>query len=180
MFGIQSIEQLYFYILIFCTILSVVLFLVGDILQFDGPIDPVLIVPWVAFVSLFGYLGEKLSTLGSGWVFLIAAMLSSVIVFLLNFYVLVPLKNSESTISVSEKTLEGRSATVVTPIPVKGMGEITISNVTGTMSRPATFYTEQEEPIDKGKEVLIIEVRERVCYVVPYVENFLNKKEKSK
>lgn len=172
MFGIQSIEQVYFYILIFCTILSVVLFLVGDILQFDGPIDPVLIVPWIAFVSLFGYLGETLSSLGSGWVLIIAILLSSVIVFLLNFYILIPLKNSESTLSVSEKTLEGRVAIVITPIPVKGMGEITISNVTGTMSRPAAFYKEQETPINKGEEVLIIEIRERVCYVVPYVENF--------
>lgn len=171
-FGIQSIEQVYFYILIFCTILSVVLFLVGDILQFDGPIDPVLIVPWIAFTSLFGYLGESLSTLGSGWILAIAILLSSVIVFLLNFYILIPLKNSESTISSSEKTLEGRVATVITPIPIKGMGEITISSVTGTMSRPASFYKEQETPISKGEEVLIIEVRERVCYVVPYVENF--------
>lgn len=172
MFGIQSIEQVYFYILIFCTILSVVLFLVGDILQFDGPIDPVLIVPWIAFVSLFGYLGETLSTIGSVWIFIIAVLLSSVIVFLLNFYILIPLKNSETTISVSEKTLEGRVATVVTPIPIKGMGEITISSVTGTMSRPAAFYTEQDGQINNGEEVLIIEVRERVCYVVPYVENF--------
>lgn len=61
---------------------------------------------------------------------------------------------------------------MVTPIPIKGMGEITISNVTGIMSRPATFYTDQETQINKGEEVLIIEVRERVCYVVPYVENF--------
>lgn len=172
MFGIQSIEQVYFYMLIICTILSVVLFLIGDILQFDGPIDPILIVPWIAFTSLFGYIGETLTTLGSSWVFAIAVLLSSIIVFLLNFYILIPLKNSESTISVSEKTLEGRVATVVTPIPIKGMGEIAISNVTGIMSRPATFYTEQETQINKGEEVLIIEVRERVCYVVPYVENF--------
>ena len=67
MFGIQSIEQVYFYMLIICTILSVVLFLIGDILQFDGPIDPILIVPWIAFTSLFGYIGETLTTLGSGF-----------------------------------------------------------------------------------------------------------------
>jgi len=172
MFGVQSIEQLYFYILIFCTIVSVVLFLIGDILQFDGPVDPVLIVPWVAFVSLFGYLGETLTKSSSFWIFIFSIVLSSIIVFLLNFYVLIPLKNSESTISVSEKTLEGRTATVITPIPIHGMGEITISNVTGTMSRPAACYKEQENQINKGEEVLIIEIKERVCYVVPYKENF--------
>ena len=28
---------------------------------FDGPVDPMLIIPWIAFTSLFGYLGEELT-----------------------------------------------------------------------------------------------------------------------
>ena len=36
--------------------------------------------------------------------------------------------------------MEGRVATVITPIPVRGMGEIQLKSVTGSLSRPAAFY----------------------------------------
>ena len=91
----------------------------------------------------------------------------------MNFYILVPLRNSEASIAVSEKDLEGRKATVITPIPVKGMGEIKISSVTGIITRPASFYQPQEIEVKAGSDVLIIEIKNRVCYVVPYQENFL-------
>ena len=35
--------------------------------------------------------------------------------------------------------MEGRVATVITPIPVRGMGEIQLKSVTGSLSRPAHF-----------------------------------------
>lgn len=165
-------EQIYFYTLVICAVISILLFLFGDVFDFDGPIDPMLIVPWIAFFSLFGYLGEKLTDVASSWIIVIAIIISSIIVFLLNFYILVPLRHSEASISVSEKTYEGRLATVVTPIPIKGMGEIVINSVTGTISRPAAFYTEQEKEVIAGSKVLIIEIKNRICYVVPYKENF--------
>lgn len=78
------------------------------------------------------------------------------------------MKHAESTLSTSEKTLEGQIATVVTPIPIQGMGEIQLKSVTGSISRPACFYTPQEKMIGRGEKVLIIEVRDCVCYVTPY------------
>ena len=33
--------------------------------------------------------------------------------------------------------MEGRVVTVITPIPVRGMGEIQLKSVTGSLSRPA-------------------------------------------
>lgn len=50
-------DQIYLYVLIGCAILAFLLLLFGDIFDFDGPIDPMLIIPWFAFTSLFGYLG---------------------------------------------------------------------------------------------------------------------------
>ncbi|MGX6979779.1 hypothetical protein ACWN8V_11085 [Vagococcus elongatus] len=170
--GVQ-LETIYFYALLICAGIAVLLFLFGDIFDFDGPVDPMLIVPWVAFTSLFGYLGEQFVDLSSISIFLLSGGISTLLVFLLNFYIIVPLRNSEATISISEKDMEGRIATVVTPIPVKGMGEIQFKSVTGSLTRPATLYEPQEEPILAGKEVLIIEIKERVCYVVPYKENFI-------
>ncbi|MFI3620698.1 hypothetical protein [Vagococcus fluvialis] len=167
------LDTIYLYVLIGCTVISIFLFIFGDIFDFDGPIDPMLIIPWLAFTSLIGIVGEKFFDLSSLVVFLISGGLSTIIVFLMNFYILVPLRNSESSISMSEKDFEGRKATVITPIPLKGMGEIKISSVTGSITRPATYYEPQEKEVAAGGEVLIIEIKERICYVVPYHENFI-------
>lgn len=166
------LETIYFYVLIACAGIAILLFIFGDIFEFDGPLDPMLFVPWVAFTSLFSFIGEKLFEVNSLIIFLIGAGMSSIVVFLLNFYILVPLRNSEATISISEKDLEGRTAIVVTPIPLAGMGEVQFKSVTGSMTRPAKFYEPQTESIKNGELVLIIEIRERVCYVVPYKESF--------
>ena len=172
MFGGISIDILYIYVLIGCAVIAFLLVLFGDLFHFDGPVDPMLIIPWLAFTSLFGYLGDRLFSLSHLTIFIISVVLSIILVFLLNFYVLMPIKNAESTISISEKDMEGNTALVVTPIPIKGMGEISFSSVTGSMSRPAAFYVPQERQLNRGEQVLIIEIKERVCYVIPY-ENSL-------
>lgn len=162
------IETIYLYTLIVCAGIAVLLVIFGDVFDFDGPIDPMLAIPWLAFTSLFGYLGEHLFDLDHLMLFLISGAVSSILVFFMNFYVLIPMKNAESTLSISEKDMEGNLATVITPIPIGGMGEIQLKSVTGSISRPAAFYTLQDQPIERGSQVLIIEIRERVCYVVPY------------
>nr|WP_236671930.1 hypothetical protein [Enterococcus sp. BWB1-3] len=160
------------YILIICAGIAVLLLLIGDIFDFDGPIDPMLLIPWIAFTSLFGYLGEYITDWNHWLILLAGGAISTIIVFVLNFYLFSPMRNAESTISISERDMEGSTATVITPIPVNGMGEIQFKSVTGSLSRPAAFYTPQEKEVERGQEVLIIEVRDRVCYVVPY-ENTL-------
>lgn len=167
------IDTVYLYVLIGCTVISIFLFIFGDIFDFDGPIDPMLIIPWLAFTSLFGIVGEQMFIWNSWLTLLLGASLSTILVFLMNFYILVPLRNSESSISISEKDIEGRTATVITPIPLTGMGEIKISSVTGSMTRPAAYYEAQEVEVKAGEAVLIIEIKDRVCYVVPYKENFI-------
>lgn len=172
MIGGHSISTIYLYVLIGCTVVSFFLFMFGDIFDFDGILDPMLLVPWIAFTSLFGIIGEKLLPFNSVGILVISAIVSFIIVSLMNFYVLIPLRNAESSISSSEKEFEGRKATVITPIPLSGMGEIKISNVTGVVTRPAKFYEKQIREAKSGSEVLIIEIKDRVCYVVPYQENF--------
>lgn len=168
MIGGIAIITIYWYVLLICAGVAVLLVIFGDVFDFDGPIDPMLIVPWLTFTSLLGYLGESLTNQSSLVIFVISAIIATVLVFLLNFYILMPMKHAESTLSTSEKTLEGQIATVVTPIPIQGMGEIQLKSVTGSISRPACFYTPQEKMVGRGEKVLIIEVRDRVCYVTPY------------
>ncbi len=163
-----ALETIYWYTLLGCAGIAVFLVLFGDIFVFDGPIDPILIVPWLTFTSLFGYLGEHLTELDSIFLLIVSGAISTVLVFLLNFYVRVPMKNAQSSLSASEKTLEGQIAIVVTPIPLQGMGEIQLKSVTGSITRPACFYAPQSTTAKRGEQVLIIEVRDRVCYVTPY------------
>lgn len=162
------IETIYLYVLIGCVALAFLLVIFGDIVDFDGPVDPMLLVPWVAFTALFGYLGERLLTGSHLVLFLISAALATIVVFFLNFYVLTPMRQAEATISISEKDMEGNTAIVTIPIPVSGMGEIQMKSVTGSINRPAAFYAPQEHSLIRGSQVLIIEIKDRVCYVVPY------------
>ncbi|MGY3778625.1 NfeD family protein [Isobaculum melis] len=165
-------ETLYMYALIGCLVLTLLLFLFSGVFDaFDGPLDPVVVVPWLAFISLFGYIGEAYTSFGSGLILGIAVVIASILVFLLNYYVILPMKKADATISVSEKEIEGRTATVITPIPEHGMGEIAIESVTGRMNRPATLY-EPGEGIPAGAKVLIIEIKERVAYVTVYRDVF--------
>ncbi|MBF8807886.1 MAG: hypothetical protein IC227_05440 [Enterococcus lacertideformus] len=168
MMGGLAIETIYWYTLLICAGIAIFLVFFGDIFDFDGPIDPMLIVPWLTFTSLFGYIGEKVTKLDSVFILIISGIIATALVFLLNFYVLIPMKNAESTLSASEKTLEGQVAIVITPIPLQGMGEIQLKSVTGSIMRPACFYAPQSTPAKRGEQVLIIEVKKRVCYVTPY------------
>ncbi|WP_165006070.1 MULTISPECIES: hypothetical protein [unclassified Enterococcus] len=168
MIGGVALETIYWYTLLVCAVLAVLLVIFGDVFDFDGPVDPMLVIPWLTFTSLFGYLGEKLTDQSALFIFIASGAVATVLVFLLNFYILMPMKHAESTLSSSERSLEGQVAVVVTPIPIKGMGEIQLKSVTGSISRPACFYDPQLAEAAQGTKVLIIEVRERVCYVVPY------------
>lgn len=163
-------ETIYFWILVVCAFFACLLMLIGDI--FEGPVDPMLVIPWVAFTALFGFIGERYTEYSSLIILSVGLVISTILVFLLNFYVLVPLKNADSTLSSSEKDLEGRVATVVTPIPEKGMGEIRYESVTGSVNRPASLYEKDTKEIKAGEKVLTIEIRDRVSYVVPYSEEF--------
>lgn len=164
----EQMQTIYVYVLIFCSISAFVLVIFGDIFHFDGALDPMLVVPWLSFTALFGYLGEIFFE-GQHWLVLLGSVtISSILVFLLNFYILMPVRHSEASISISEKDMEGRVATVVTPIPVQGMGEIQFKSVTGSLSRPAALYDTQEEAIPRGAQVLIIEIKDRICYVTTY------------
>ncbi len=168
MIGGIALETIYWYTLLICAGLAVLLIIFGDVFDFDGPLDPMLIIPWLTFTSLFGFLGERLTDQSSLFLFIASGAISTVLVFLLNFYLLMPMKHAESTMSSSEKTLEGQVAVVITPIPVRGMGEIQLKSVTGSISRPACFFSPQEQIAERGTKVLIIEIKERICYVMPY------------
>lgn len=81
MIGGIAIITIYWYVLLICAGVAVLLVIFGDVFDFDGPIDPMLIVPWLTFTSLLGYLGESLTNQSSLVIFVISAIIATVLVF---------------------------------------------------------------------------------------------------
>lgn len=94
----------------------------GDIFDFDGPIDLILIVPWLTFYQPVWVFRRTLNRIR--FAVSIDFKWGDCNCFSVFAQFLCPNadENAESTLSASEKTLEGQMAIVVTPIPLKGMG----------------------------------------------------------
>ena len=48
------LETVYFYALVGSAVLAFLLIIFGDIFNFDGPVDQMMIIQWIDFNSLFG------------------------------------------------------------------------------------------------------------------------------
>ena len=55
MIGGVVLETIYWYTLLTCAGIAVFLLVFGDIFDFDGPIDPILIVPWHVLLSRLSF-----------------------------------------------------------------------------------------------------------------------------
>ena len=67
-----------------------------------------------------------------------------------------------------KKTLEGASSCCDHTNPCTGHGRIQLKVLPVPSSRPACFYSPQEQIAERGTKVLIIVIKERICYVMPY------------
>lgn len=173
LFG-YPIETIYLIMLIISGGITILYVFFGDVLEGADEISPflspVLILAFVTFFSASGYILEKVTTLQSWVIIAIAIFIALVLDILLNFFVLVPLKSAEQSLSYSEKSLEGRVGKTIVSIPKDGFGEVVIENYSGVISKPATSY--ENTPIPDGQDVLVIEVKNGVLHVVPYEPTF--------
>ena len=74
--------------------------------------------------------------------------------------------SSEVSIAYTDESLAGEVGEVITPIPVNGFGEIVIETVSCLDHKRAAGYDNEE--IDYGKEVLVIEVEDGTFLVREY------------
>ncbi|MBS4209213.1 NfeD family protein [Bacillus sp. FJAT-50079] len=173
LFG-MAIETIYLTLLIISGSLTVLYLLFGDVLEgldeISGLLNPVLILAFITFFSAGGYILEKTTTLNSFLIIAISAFVSVILDVLLNVFVLVPMKSAEQSLSYTEKSLEGRVGKIIISIPADGFGEVIIENYSGMISKPAASF--ENEIISEGTEVLVIEVKNGVLYVVPYQKSF--------
>lgn len=173
LFG-MSIETIYLTLLIVSGSLTILYLFFGDILEglgeATGFLSPVLILAFITFLSAGGYILEKVTTIHSFIIIIIAAFLAILLDVLLNVFILIPMASAEQSLSYTEKSLEGRVGKVIIPIPEDGFGEVIIESYSGMISKPAASF--EDIPIPEGSEVLVIEVRNGVLYVMPYQPSF--------
>jgi len=178
-FGVP-IETAYLAVLIIAGCLTVLYLLFNDLLGGIADainfIHPALILAFFTFFSAGGYILEKVTPLSHLLIIAISAVIAVILDILLNVFVLVPLSSAEESLVYTEDSLKGRVGKTILSIPKAGFGEVVIDSKTGTISKPAASIRDEE--IKEGTQVLVIEVKNGVLYVVPYenyrlkIENF--------
>lgn len=169
LFGI-AIQSIYLYTLIISGSLIILYLFFGDIIEgvaeSSSFLNPVLVLSFLTFMSASGYLLEAVTELNSIFILVIAAISSLILDTLLNVFVLIPLSKSEESLVYTEDSLKGRLGNVIIPIPENGFGEVLIESISGRISKPAASF--DNENIEEGKKVLVIDVKHGVLYVVPH------------
>lgn len=174
LFG-TSIENIYLFILIFSGILTILYLFFGDFIEVFGDsspfLNPALILAFITFFSAAAYILELITSLSSIVIIILSLVIAFIMASILNIFVFIPMKSAEESLSYTEESLKGRVGKIILSIPTDGFGEIVIKSKSGTISKPAASY--DNEAIQEGKRVLVIEVKNGVLYVVPY-ENDLD------
>jgi membrane protein implicated in regulation of membrane protease activity len=176
LFGLP-LATIYLYALIISGVLTFLYVLFADVLHIDaGDLDflnPVLILAFITFLSASGYLFERLSSLHYLLILGISAVVSFILVTLLNVFILVPLSSAEESLVYKESDLRGRIGKVITPIPLDGYGEVIIENASGRIAKPAKSFDGESIPNDT--KVLVVQVKNGVLEVTVHqeMESFL-------
>lgn len=169
LFG-SSIQSIYLTTLIIAGALTILYILFSDLL--DGfaemiPfLNPALILAFITFFSASGYLFEILTKFNSILIVAFSILIALILDTLLHFFVLVPLSSAEESLVYSTNSLRGRVGKVIIPIPVGGYGEVLLKSASGSVAKSATSF--KGDPIEEGKNVLVVEVKSGVLYVVPH------------
>nr|WP_026045571.1 hypothetical protein [Paenisporosarcina sp. TG-14] len=165
-----AIEQIYLYVLLIVGAATILYVFFGDVIEgIDEGIpffNPSVIMAFGTLVSATGYVLE-VSTSWNSWFILIVSVVVGVILdILLYFFILLPMSSAEVSMAYTDESLAGQVGKVITPIPIDGYGEIVIETVNGLINKRAIGFDNEE--IDYGKEVLVIDVKEGTFLVREY------------
>jgi len=174
-----SIETIYLVLLIVSGVLTILYIFFGDVLHGVGEainfLHPTLVLSFITFFSASGYIFELVTSLSSALIIAISAIIALILDTLLNLFVLIPLSSAEESLAYTEESLKGRIGKTIISIPQDGFGEVVIESKSGTIAKPAASV--KNIPIVEGTQVLVIEVKDGVLYVVSYENNQLHYEE---
>lgn len=164
-----SIESIYLFALITGVILTVLYIFVGEVLEGmmeigDGGINPITVIGYITMVGGLGYVMETITFMNSGTILIVNLLLSLIVVALVNFFIIVPIKRSEKNTSYSIQELKGTTGEVFTTIPAEGFGEVVIPRTHGTISKPAKSFDRENLP--EGTKILVIDIDEEGVFLV--------------
>lgn len=154
----KEIEQFYFYGLIIVGLVTILYVLFADAIDGvdAGIFNPTVILSFILFICACGFILLKLTNWSNTIIIIAALIISSILSFLIYYFILVPLSSAEASIAYTDESLQGQVGKVIVPIPKNGFGEIVIETVNGLISKRAAEFDNEE--IDYEKQVLIIEV----------------------
>ncbi|WP_391118016.1 hypothetical protein [Psychrobacillus sp. L3] len=163
-----KIEQIFLYGLIIIGLITILYVLFADAIDgMDaGIFNPTVFLSFVLFVCATGFILLKLTEWSNTVIIITAFIVSSILSFLLYYFVLLPLSSAEVSTAYTDESLQGSVGKVIVPIPRDGFGEIVIETVNGLLSKRAAEYDNEE--VDYGKQVLIIEVASGTFLVKEY------------
>ncbi len=171
LFG-ATLENIYLFMLILAGILTILYLFLGDFLDGIGEIspflNPALILAFITFFSASAYILEITTSLSTMLIAAISITIAFILDAVLNIFVFIPMASAEESLSYTEDSLKGRVGKIIISIPMDGFGEMIIKSKSGTISKPAASY--DNETINEGQQVLVIEVKNGVLYVIPYEE----------
>lgn len=164
----RKIEQIFLYGLFAIGLITILYVLFADAIDGmdSGILNPTTILTFLLFICATGFILLKLTNWNEEIIIIVALIASSIITFLLYFFVLVPLASAEVSTAYTNESLQGQVARVIVPIPIDGYGEIVIETVNGIISKRAVGFDKEE--IDYDKQVLIIDVEDGTFLVKEY------------
>lgn len=164
-FGLPM-ELIYMYVLLASGALTILYVFFVDITEFRGSftmLNLAVILAFFLFGSAVGFLMETATELNGWKILAVSAGTAAVLDLLLYYFILLPLSGGELSSSYSEEVLPGQVASVITPIPVDGYGEVVVEGCAGMISKRATCY--DNEAIGQDEKVWIVEVNDGILYV---------------
>lgn len=174
----MDIQTIYLYGLIIGGIITLLYMLFGDVFEVMGAIGDVapgsilnltVILSFISVLSGAGYILELRGSFTSSTVFILATLISLVIVSIIHFFILVPLSKSEQNTARSIVDYIGREGEVITTIPANGVGEVLIKSGFGSTGNIAKCASNAE--ITQGTIISVIEIDQDGVLVVEPVLN---------
>ena len=175
----MDIQTIYLYGLIIGGVLTLLYMLFGDVFDLidgigdiapDSILNPPVILSFIAVLSGAGYIFELRNSFDHLTNFILAALISLIIVSIIHFFILVPLAKSEQSTATSIVDFIGKEGEVIITIPAHGIGEVLIKSRLGSTGNIAKCVSNTE--IIQGTFISVVEIdQDGVLIVEPILEN---------
>jgi len=129
-----------------------------------SPLKPIVIATFITLFGGFGTIGHFMSNAAAILVFLFALAMGLIGASAIFYTVVVPMYKCQSNSVVSSESIKNALADVITPIPSDGLGEVTYVVGTSRYTSPAKSLNQEE--IQKGCAVVIIDIKDSIAEVI--------------